>query len=197
MAGDDLDLAVIQTEELGSASAYIAMRSTMEAVSANAVFLIHLIRERVHIAVLRHRLMECGIKHAYLRQTGHQLVDCLYTLQVGRVMKRSKLTHFLECSNHLIVDYYRRSKLLATMHHAMAYCVDFLQVLDSTNLRIGKERENELHALGMLRHIVHDLALLTIREFNLYESVVKTYTLRTSGSNHFLRIHVVKCVLDR
>ena len=197
MAGDDLDLVVIQTEELSSASAYVAMRSAVEAISANTVLLIYFIRERIHIAVLRHRLMEGGIKHAYLRQTGHQLVDCLYTLQVGRVMKRSKLAHFFECSNHLIVDYYRRSKLLTTMHHTMAYCVNLLQVLDCTNLRISKERENKLHALGMLRHIVHDLALLTIREFNLYESVVKTYTLRTSGSNHFLRIHVVKCVLDR
>ena len=197
MAGDDLDLAIIQTEELSSASAYVAMRSAVEAVSANTVLLIYFIRERIHVTVLRHGLMESGIENAYLRQTWHQLVYSLNALQIGRVMERSQVAHLLECCYNFIVDDYRRSKFLTTMHHSMAYSINFFKVLDCTNFGIRKKREDELNTFCMLRHIVHDLALLTIGELNLYEGVVKTYTLGTSRSNHFLRIHVVKGVLDR
>ena len=55
------------------------------------------------------------------------------------------------------------------MHHAMTYSINLIETLDDTNLRIGKQRENELHALGMLGNVVHNLLFLAIGKLYLYK----------------------------
>ena len=83
------------------------------------------------------------------------------------------------------------------MHHAVTYGIDFLQVLDDTNLGIGQQREDELHTFGMLGDVVHDLLFLTIGELHLDKCTVQAHALSTTTGHHTLVVHVVQCVLDR
>ena len=63
----------------------------METIAANAVLLVKLVGNGIHKGLWRHGLVEGSVKHAHLRQSRHQLLHGIHTLQVGRVMKRSQV----------------------------------------------------------------------------------------------------------
>ena len=63
----------------------------MEAIATHAILLIELVGDGIHISLGGHGLMEGGIEHAHLRQTRHQLLHGVHTLQVGRVVQRSQV----------------------------------------------------------------------------------------------------------
>ena len=83
------------------------------------------------------------------------------------------------------------------MHHTMTYGIDLVETLNHTNLRIGEQRENELHTFSMLRDVVHDLLFLTIGQLHLHKGIVQANALSTTASHNALVIHVVQSVLDR
>ena len=63
------------------------------------------------------------------------------------------------------------------MHHAVAYGINLVERFDDANLRVGEEREDELHALCVLRDVVHDLLFLSRGELHFHECAVKSHTL--------------------
>ena len=190
----------------------------METIAAHAVLLIQLVGDSIHISLGRHGLMEGGIKNTYLRQTRHQFLHGINTLQVSGVVQRSQVADGLESLQYLVSEDNALVELLTSMHHAVTDGIDFLQIFDDTDFRVGQQREDELHTLRMLGDIVHNLLLLTIGELYLYKSAVQAYTLGTTltigelylyksavqaytlgttAGHHTLVVHVVQCVLDR
>jgi len=99
------------------------------------------------------------------------------------------LQHFVSQDNTLV-------ELLTAMHHAVAHGINLVKTLDDTNLRISEQREDELHTLGMLGNVVHNLLLLTIGQLHLHKGTVQAHTLGTATGHHTLIVHVVQCVLD-
>ena len=112
-------------------------------------------------------------------------------------MQGSQVGALLESLENLIGQNNRLVEFLPTMHHTMTDSIDFVKTLDNANLRISKQRENELHALGMLGDVMHNLLFLTISQFDFHESAIKTYTLGAATSHHTLVVHIVQGVLDR
>ena len=82
------------------------------------------------------------------------------------------------------------------MHHAVSYGINLVEALDHANLRIGEQREDELHAFRMLRNVMHDLTFLTVGELHLDEGPFESHTLGAAAGHHTLVVHVVQCVLD-
>ncbi len=169
----------------------------MEAIAAHAVLLIEFVGDGIHIGLGGHGLVESGIEDAHLRQTGHEFLHGIHALQVGGVVQGSQVADGLEGLKHLVGEQHALVELLAAVHHAMTHGIDFLQVLDDTNLGVSQQREDELHALGMLGDVVHDLLLLAIGQFHLDESAVEAHTLCTAAGHHALVVHIVQCILDR
>ena len=143
-----------------------------------------------------HGLMESGVEDAHLRQARHQLLHSVHALQVGGIVQGSQVGALLKLLQHLVGQDDALVELLAAMHHAVAYGVNLLQVFDDANLRIGQKREDKLNALGMLRDVVHNLALLSIGQLHLHEGTVQTDTLSATTCHHTLVVHVVQCILD-
>ena len=141
--------------------------------------------------------MEGSIKHTDLRQSRHQLLHGIHALQVCRIMQRSKVRAFLEGLQHLIGKNDRLVELLTTMHHAMTYGIDFVETLDNTDFGISEQRENELHALSMLRNVMHNLLFLAIGQLYLYKSTIEAYTLGATTGHHTLVVHVIQSVFNR
>ena len=67
MAGDYLGIAEIETGKLCTLCRNELVAGAVESVAADAVFLIILVRESIHIGVGRHRLMECSVEDGHLR----------------------------------------------------------------------------------------------------------------------------------
>ena len=85
---------------------------------------------------------------------------------------------------------------VATLHNTMTYSINFVEALDSTELRVEKTLEYEVNAFLMVRHVVHNLLLLAVRQSYFYESFVKTDTLNTASSEHRVVVHVIELILD-
>ena len=49
----------------------------------------------------------------------------------------------------------------------------------------------------MFGNVVHNLLLLSVSQFHFDESSVQTNSLCTTGSHHFLGVHVVERILNR
>ena len=173
------------------------MRSSVETIATYTILLIKLVRNGIHIGIVGHGLMEGGIKHAHLRQSWHQLLNCVHTLQVGWVMQGSQVRALLKHLQHLVGQDNRLIELLATMHHAVTYSVNLIEALDNTYFWVSEQRENKLHALSMLRDIVHNLLFLTIGQLNLYKGTIQSHTLSTTTGHHAFIVHVIQGVLDR
>ena len=141
--------------------------------------------------------MESGVEHTHLRQARHQLAHGTHTFQVGRIMERSQVDATLKGVEHLVVEQHALVELLAAMHHAVAHSIYLLEVLDGPYLSVGKQGEDEFHALGMLRDIMHDGLLLAIGKFHFHESAVHTHTLSATRGHYLLGVHIVECILDR
>ena len=168
----------------------------METVATHTILLIEFIGDGIHIGLGRHGLMEGGVEHPHLGQTGHQFAHSLHTLEVGGVVEGSQVAACLKYLEHLVGEQHALVELLATMHHTVTYGVNLLQVFDDTNLRIGEQTENELHTLGVFGDIVHDLLLLAIGQFHLDESTVQAHTLGTTRGHDTLGVHIVERILD-
>ena len=91
MTGNDLGALGLHAQELQGASADIAVRGAVETIAAHAVLLVQLIGDGIHIGLGGHGLVESGIKDTYLRQTGHEFLHGIDTLQVGRVVQGSQV----------------------------------------------------------------------------------------------------------
>ena len=72
---------------------------------------------------------------------------------------------------------------VTTLHNAVAYGVNLIETLYRSYLRIGEQTEHKVHTLLVVGHVVHYLFLLAIRESNLYESLIESDALRTTGSH--------------
>ena len=123
-------------------------------------------------------------------------------------MQGSQVRALLEGLENLIGQNNRLVEFLSTMHHTMTDSIDFVETLNNADLRISKQRENELHALGMFGDVMHNLLFLAISQFDFHESTIKTYTLGihesaiktyslgTTTGHHTLVVHIVQSVLD-
>ena len=96
----------------------------METVAADAVFVIVLVRECIHICILRHALMECSIEDSHLRNCRKNIRYGPDTEEVGRVVQRCDIRAFLNLCNHVLVYELAAEELFSSMNHAMAYSLD-------------------------------------------------------------------------
>ena len=78
------------------------MTGAMETITADTILLIEFVGDSVHKGLRRHGLMEGSIKYTHLRQTWHQLLHGIHTLQVCGVMQWRKVRALLKGLQHLV-----------------------------------------------------------------------------------------------
>ena len=136
MCRNNLLLLRIDTQELAYTGTDITVTCAVETVATNRIFLIQLIRKRVHVCVIRHRLMECRIEDCYLRNARKNLLNCVNTLQVSRVVQRSQLHALDDHLFYLRSDEHGLVEFLSAVDYTVTDGVDLFEVLDATDLRI-------------------------------------------------------------
>ena len=99
----------------------------MKSISSHLIFLIILIWKSIQIRFSRHCLMEGRIKYSNHWNIRHQFLTCTDSDQISWIMKRCELIALLNLCKHLLIQYYRLCKLLASMYHTMSYRIDFAE----------------------------------------------------------------------
>src|SRR5574344_717047 len=172
------------------------MACSMKSITTNAIVLIIIIRNSIHIGVFRHGLMESCIKDTHLRQTRHKFCYSGYALKVCRIMKWCEVVAGSEVLQHLFVKKYAFIKLLTSMDHTVTDSIDLLQILDGSNLFVNKYREDKFDTFSVLRNIVHNLLFISIWQFNHDKRTFQADTLDTPSCHNRTVGHVVELVLD-
>ena len=76
----------------------------MEAIAANLILLIILLRDTVHICLRLHSHTESGIEGSAVRLTWHFCLTCLDTDDICRVVKRCKVSTSYKSILYLLGD---------------------------------------------------------------------------------------------
>lgn len=127
VAGNDTLLFVGKVQEFAGTTRYVAVARSVEAVTAYAVFLVKFVRQRVHVGVLRHCLVESRIEYSDLRYIGEDLFYGIDTFEVSRIVKRCNIDAFDDFLFYGFVDKYRLVEFLSAVYDAMTYGVDFFE----------------------------------------------------------------------
>ena len=166
-------------------------RCSVETITAYVILLVQLIRNCIEVSVVRHCAVERVVEYTNLRSARHQRVYGTDTLQVTCVVNRSEVAKFLDTILYALVNDDALLELVTTLYDTVSYSVDFLQVLDSADFWVEQALEHEVHTFLVVRHVMHDLLLLAVRQFHLDESVIKTDTLYTTLCQYRLIVHII------
>ena len=165
------------------------MACAVEAIAAHSVFLIYLIRESVHIRAGRHCLVKSSVEHTHLWHVGHNLADSLDAHDVGWVVERSQVVAFLHLGDNLVGDEHARIEFLASVHHAVAYGVDFSEILDAAIFSACQIVEDDADSHIMVWHRRGDCHLFAV-VFEFQERVGQTHFFHAALGEDVLRVVV-------
>ncbi len=162
MAGDKADLAKVFPKNGRRALAQVTMRGAMKAVFADAVLLVVLVRNGVHVGVLRQRLEERGIEHRHHRRFGHKRTTGVDARKGCLVVKRRQFRQVVDLRDNVFGDERRLLEELAAVHDAVAHCRDLAHVLDNGLRTGGKHIEHHAHGRRVVgqRQVVHVLIVV-------------------------------------
>ena len=200
MAGNDSAVLEVQAGKLGSALAYIHMGGAVGSVTAHAIFLIILVRKCVHIGGRCHSLVEGGIEDNCLRHIREHFLHCAYSQNVGRVVERGEVAADSDFLHHVLIYENGVLKEIRTLHDTVTDSVDFLEIADYPDLRVGKDTEHKLHTEGMVRYRLHPHYRLfsswLMGKFAVREGYFFEITFCEKGIV-FVAAHIKQLILDR
>ena len=156
----------------------------MEAVAAEMILFVILLRDRVAIGLRGHRHMEGSVEHGNLGLVRHDLLAGLNAHQVSGIVQRAERDAVADCLLAGLVDQAGGSKLHTAVHHAMTDGVDLVHGTNHADFRILKNLQNGGNRLGMGGH--RDLTLdlqVALRNLVRQTAVDADSLAKTLGKN--------------
>ena len=150
MADDGLEILRLLPEKGSNRAGDIFVARPVEAVAADAVLLIVLLRQRIQIGLRGHGLMEGGIEYRHHRGVRHQSAARKDSGQICRIVQRCKIGDLTDALDHVIIDERRLRELLAAVHDAVSHRTDLGQRLHDAALRVRDGIENQADGLLMI-----------------------------------------------
>ena len=199
VAGDDLGVLDIQARELGAHAGDELVARAVRAVAADAILLVVLVREAVHVGVSRHRLMEGGVEGHDLRDARENGLHGVDAQQVSRVMERGEVAAEGDLLQDVVVHEDGAGEEIAALDDTVAHSLDVLEGREDARLGIREGRQDEFHAHFVVgnRNVLHDLVTAGrgVLEDARREADLLGDTFR-DDVEHIIVLHVEELVLD-
>jgi len=144
MAGDELQALNGLLEVLSSLVSNVLVAGAVEAVAADAVLLIVLIGDGVHISLRGHGAVESGVEDSDHRDVAEDLAGCLDAEDACGVVQRSQGAQLADGVDDLVGDQAAGLELLTAVDDAVADGADLADIVDALALAGG--------------HLLHDLS---------------------------------------
>ena len=119
----------------------------MEAVTADLILLVQLVRQGVYISVVRDLAVEGGVEHTHLRRILHQPATAADALEGRRAVQRVDGNDGLDIRHGLVVDEGGLFAFFAAVGDAVAHRVDLGNVGDDAAHGVGKQSQHCLQRL--------------------------------------------------
>jgi hypothetical protein len=123
----------------------------VEAVAANAVFFIPLVREGIDVGFRLELRVEGGVEYACLRSAGHKSHTSGNALECGRTVERIDGYDRFDILDFLFAEKAGFVELTA-VSESVSYCADLADVSDNTVFSICEKLEDESNSLVVGRH---------------------------------------------
>ena len=152
MAGYDLGIGEVEACETGAVAGDIEMRSSVGAVTADAVFLIIFVGQRIHVGRRLHGLMERGVESDNLGHVGEHMRDGMYAQKVGGVVQRGEIAADFDLAEHVVVDEGAAGEEVGALHDAVAHGLDVIKAAEHSVGGIHEKVEDEPHSDLVVRY---------------------------------------------
>ena len=169
----------------------------MCAVTAYTVFLIHIIRNTVHINLLFHRLMECCVKHKHLRGIGHCSSTTLYAHNMCRGVKGRVCYTLLKNRHYLVTNENRACEIGTSVDNAVTDRLNLINRADTSNLFVKKSIYNKLCCRRVVNESGFKDVLFLSACFVNDTGTFDAYTFAISLCKHLALFGVKKLILKR
>ena len=197
MADDNLLADGAHAEELAHALAHIAVGRAVEAVAADAHFLIIAVRHAIHERLRGHGLMERGVEHGHLRRVRHDFLARLDAHQVRRIVQRAQRDELADGSLHFVGDDAAGGELLAAVQHAVTHRADFIHGLEHALFRVKQRAQHQLRRHDVVRNrLVEVDDLRHVRGLLVQVGAFNRDALHLPLDDHLLVVHVHQLVLQ-
>ncbi len=132
VAGDDLGVLEVQAGELGAHAGDELVARAVRAVAADAVLLVVLVREAVHVSVSGHRLVEGGVEGHDLRDVRENGLHGVDAQQVRRVVERGEVAAEGDLLQDVVVHEDGTGEEVAALDDAVAHRLGEADLLGDT-----------------------------------------------------------------
>ena len=174
------------------------MGGAVEAVAADAVILVVLVRNGVHESLAGHGLMEGGVEHGDHGDVAHNGLAGVDAGDVGGVVKGGKGSALLKSGHDVVVDLDGAGELLTAVHHAVTDSVDLLHGGDDTVLRAGELLDDSGDGFGVGGH--GDVFIkdgLAADQGAVLEVTVDADSLSEALGHDLLGVHIDQLLIER
>ena len=141
------------------------MGSAVEAVAADHMVGIGLIRKRIDESFGGHGLMESSVENSDHRSIGHDRLARADAHQVRGVVKRRKVVEAFNGFNDLVGKKHGFGELLAAVNNAVTDGEDLIHIGNDAVNGIDQRIENELDSVGVVLHILNEFKALFAGRF--------------------------------
>jgi len=195
VTGDDAFLLGLDAKEFADTLADVAVTRAVEPVATYAVLLVELVGQGIHIGVVGHGLVEGGVEDSHLRDVGQEGFHGVHALDVGRVVERGQVVAGGEGFHDFGGEAHRLVETLATVHHAMADGIQFIETAEHGIGATGQHLKDELYAGGVLLDGTLHLVLLAV-QLDSNKRIGQPNLFDAAAGNDRPVIHVVKCIFN-
>ena len=196
VARDQFQLFKRLAQELSGATRNVLVGRTMSAVLADAVLLVVLVGNRVHISLRGHGEKEGRVVHRDHRRARHELLARVNTLQRGLIVQGSKFGKFVNLGNNVIVDNGGTLEVFTTLNNAMTNSVNLIKALKNSGLAFYQALQNASNRFLMVVHRNDFFYLVRLHAMGENAIVGANALAGTLGQN-FLRFNVQQLILHR
>ena len=186
--------------EFGAFRRHVPVARTVESVSADLVFFIIFVRNRIHRCVCRHRLVECGIENSHLRHSWQCFRHGLDTEKVGRIVQRSYIRTFFDLLHDLVVYQLAAEEFFPSVHYTVSYRLYVFQSGQNAVLLVKKGFEHHLDCNRMVRNRHFPDILVLACRLMLDAAGIHSYPFHKALGHqivNFVALHVKQLILER
>jgi hypothetical protein len=192
---DEVAVEGVLAQQQGGPLGDVEERRAVETVATDAVLLVPLVRQGVHVGAGRHGLVPGRVHDGDVRDVGQDVQGRFDAQDVRGIVEGRQTEQALEGLDRLRTDLDRLGELLAAVDDAVADGRDLLEVVEDADLGIEERVDDELDGLLVVGALVVELDGLAAQAGLVDVALADADPLDDAGGQRFLLFVVVEAVL--
>ena len=194
--GEKNSVADVFFQEVRCPFGNVTMRRAVRTVFPHRVFLVELVRQRVHVRLRGKRLIERRIEHGNHGRFGHMVLTSPDSHDGCFVVKRCELCHLVDFIDDVLVDDNGTVEILSALDDAVPNRINLIERVDGLGWTAGKRFKDQHDSCIMIGH-GHFFTVLVATEPEFVDSMIRTDAVAKTLREQLLRFNFDELILER